>query len=67
MHDAGCGLPRIALLGTWVNKASLLCHGTGRSTAPSEFRGSSEHGVVVRRALRHGLKDVPMLDDLTVL
>src|SRR5918995_7483257 len=62
-----CRLPRTRLLGSWVNKAPLLCHGTGRSTAPSEFRGSSEHGVVVRRALRHGLQDIPVLDDLAVL
>src|SRR5829696_5061810 len=27
----------------------------------------SEHGVVVRRALRYGLQDIPVLDDLAVL
>jgi hypothetical protein len=34
---------------------------------PSELRGSSEHGVRVRRALRHRLQDIPVLDDLAVL
>src|SRR5919112_4545824 len=29
--------------------------------------GPSEHGVVVRRALRYGLQHIPVLDDLAVL
>src|SRR5215208_4571882 len=29
--------------------------------------GPSEHGVIVRRALRYGLQDIPVLDDLAVL
>ena len=66
MQAAGYGLPRINLLRTRVDKAiSPPGH-----TALHRIAGvpsHSEHGVVVRRALRYGLQHVPVLDHLAVL
>ena len=54
------------LLGTWVSKVLVLQPNTGSSSAPQGVRGPSEHGVIVRRALRHGLQDIPVLNHLAL-
>ena len=44
----------------------VFLYGTGSASSPASMP-KSEHGVIVRCALRYGLQDVPVLDDLAVL
>src|SRR5215213_9551736 len=63
------GSPRWSWRWCRGNRLRVLLAPRVRGAPPHRRRvpGPSEHGVVVRRALRYGLQDIPVLDDLAVL
>src|SRR5215203_3529421 len=63
------GSPRWSWRWCRGNRLRVLLAPRVRGAPPHRRRvpRPSEHGVVVRRALRYGLQDIPVLDDLTVL
>ena len=56
---------RVPLLRGWLNSRRHYA-GRGRRWTALLSSWLSEHGMVVRRALRHGLQYIPMFDDLAV-
>jgi hypothetical protein len=63
---AGGSIVMAGTIGGWLNSSSRYA-GRGRRWTASRVYGLSEHRMVVRRALRHGLQDIPVFDDLAVL
>src|SRR5215208_3363944 len=63
------GSPRWSWRWCRGNRLRVLLAPRVRGAPPHRRRvpRPSEHGVVVRRALRYGLQDIPVLDDLAVL